>query len=500
MNLKAPVSELIFVRNGNAPSSKNFKLKLNTYSVLKYLILESQNNIFPNELLVTFNDFAGNTVRLKASLFSTEGNIQKWELDPVLTEELFVVIDNDEASIINATPVYIDSSPFYKSEDVDTRILAKDISIQFENGNRDVYFNLSESKIVDRVKIPENGDFELYYSVGENGEFVKINSTKDNGTDTYTFLPIMMKSLLVRSVNALNISLNQNTDIYIFNYISFEIDSLFTDKTFTALKENITYNDINSLKSRVNTTAEYIYKLDLAKKLLSGTEEGKEMIFENSRFNMWREFLADEDISSGYVEIEFEDIYGNVFKKEPIQLLENKVVFEPFFAKSIKFKVFGLGEREVKFSGTPIVEDFYSEKDDDTRVDKNTITATSGCGTYAHLVAQRAIDGDESTNFHSSSYSSTGYGDVYFNFSNKQVLDRVHILTRSGSLGRIHNYTLLYKESSTDEWMEVGQCIMDGMSGNWRNIKFSAVLVKELCVRVTKSNDDHVLIYESEFF
>ena len=40
-------SEITFIRNGNAPSSNNFNLKLSSNSIIKNLIIESQNNIFP---------------------------------------------------------------------------------------------------------------------------------------------------------------------------------------------------------------------------------------------------------------------------------------------------------------------------------------------------------------------------------------------------------------------------------------------------------------------
>ena len=500
MNLKEFVPELVFVRNGNAPSSNTFTLRLSDYSVVKNLILESQNNIFPSSLSVEFRDFLGNTVHLNSREISTEGNIQKWELDPVLTEEIKVFIDGEDASIINVTPIIINGAKYYKNEDVDTRIKANEVQITRENENRDIYFKLQESRIIDRIEFLTTGAFELFYSSGDNQEFVQINPVRDENNGTYTFLPVMVKRLQIRSVNPLNVDFFQNTNIFIFNYLSYEINSLFTDNTFTILKDNVTYNLIKSIDSKVHVTEEYIAKLDLAKKLLAGQEEGKTMIYRNDAFQMWREFSLSENLSHGYVEVEYEDYYGNRFTKTPIAIHENKVIFTPFFAKDISFKIYGNSQENITVTGEPIREDYYCEIDEDTRIDKSIITATSGCGHYAHLVAQRAVDGDEATQFHSNPFTSIGYGDVYFSFGKEKVVDRVHVLTRPNSLGRIQNYTLLYKESSTDEWMEVAQCLMDGMAGNWRNVKFKPVLAKEFCVRVTKGNDDHVLIYETDFF
>lgn len=500
MDLKEFVPELIFIRNGNAPSSKTFTLKLNDYSVVTNLILESQNNIFPSSLNIQFKDFLNNTINLHAREISEEGNIQKWELDPVLTREVKVLIEDDEASIINVTPVIVNGRKYYKNEDVDTRIKLNEVEISSENQNKEFYFKLQESRIVDRIELIPNGEFELFYSSGDNQNFVKITVEADSSSGTYKFLPIMMKKLFIKSSNPLTVNFLENTNIFIFNYISYEIDSLFTDNTFTALNEGITYNTIKAISSKVHTTEEYILKLNLAKKLLTGKEDGKTMIYRNDKFEMWKEFSLSENLAHGYIEVEYTDNYGNIFTKVPLSIDENKVTFKPFFAKDITFKIYGANQENLTITGAPFREDYYSEIDEDTRIDKSTITATSGCGHYAHLVAQRAVDGDEATQFHSNPFTSIGYGDVYFSFSQEKVIDRVHILTRPNSLGRIQNYTLLYKENSEDEWMEVAQCLMDGISGNWRNVHFKPILAKELCVRVTKGNDDHVLIYETEFF
>ncbi|MGL5050315.1 MAG: hypothetical protein ACRC6E_06715, partial [Fusobacteriaceae bacterium] len=97
--------ELTFIRNGNDPNGNLFNLKLNSNSVIKNLILESQNNLFPSELEVYCKDFIGNEVILKSRLIRTLGNIQEWELDPVLTSSMKVKIPDTEASIINVTPI-----------------------------------------------------------------------------------------------------------------------------------------------------------------------------------------------------------------------------------------------------------------------------------------------------------------------------------------------------------------------------------------------------------
>ena len=273
MNLKEFVPELIFIRNGNAPSSKTFTLKLNDYSVVTNLILETQNNIFPSSLNIQFKDFLDNTINLHAREVNVEGNIQKWELDPVLTREIKVLIEDDNASIINVTPIIVNGKKYYKNEDIDTRINLNEVEIDSKNQNKEFYFKLQESRIIDRIQFAPNGDFELFYSSGNDQDFVKITSETDKNSGTYKFLPIMMKKLCIKSNNPLTVNFLENTNIFIFNYISYEIDSLFTDDTFTELNEEVTYNTVKNIASKIHTTEEYILKLNIAKKLLTGKED-----------------------------------------------------------------------------------------------------------------------------------------------------------------------------------------------------------------------------------
>ena len=109
--------ELTFIRNGNAPSSNIFNLKLESKTIIKNLILESQNNKFPENLNVELIDFIGNEISLKARKIRTMGNIEEWELDPVLTNEVKIKIQDSEASIINITPVLISTKDYYAQED-----------------------------------------------------------------------------------------------------------------------------------------------------------------------------------------------------------------------------------------------------------------------------------------------------------------------------------------------------------------------------------------------
>ncbi|MGL5744514.1 MAG: discoidin domain-containing protein [Cetobacterium sp.] len=491
--------ELTFIRNGNAPSGNTFNLKLSSNSIIKNLILESQNNIFPSDLNVDFEDFIGNKVTLKARLVRTMGNIQEWELDAVLTNDVKVKIPETEASIINVTPVLTDIKPYYAQDDIDTRISKNDLEI-IQNTNNEVILNLKESRIIDRVKLLKNiSDLEIFYTPGEGQDWIPLTNIEiDN---TLKIHPIMAKSICLRSSTKIEIS-EDEFEIFMFNYLSVEIENLFTDNTYTALKPEVTMESVEKLLDRTTVTSEYLEKLFIAKNILLEKIMPITISYESENFKVFEKFEIKSTDPIYRVIINYEDSYGNRKSLQSDDILDGIVTFEKFYSKNIDFNIYGVeASSTIEISEIELhQDDYYLQSDMDSRVDKNTIIATSGCGTYAHLIAQRAVDGDESTNFHSESYTSIGHGDVYFNFSNPVVMDRIHILTRANSLGRIDNYKVLYKERSNEGWIEIAESVNEGVSGNWRNVKINPILVSDICIRVTKSNDDHVIIYETEFF
>ncbi|MGL6169015.1 MAG: discoidin domain-containing protein, partial [Fusobacteriaceae bacterium] len=491
--------ELTFIRNGNDPNGNLFNLKLNSNSVIKNLILESQNNLFPSELEVYCEDFIGNEVILKSRLIRTLGNIQEWELDPVLTSSMKVKIPDTEASIINVTPILTDVKPYYAQDDVDTRIPKENLEIIQSMSNK-IVISLKESKIIDRVKLLKNiPDLEIFYTPGEGQDWIKLaNIEIDN---TLKLHPIMAKAICF--VGSTNFQLlGDEFEIFMFNYLSVEIENLFLDNSYTSLKPEITMADIEILLKKTNMTSEYLEKIEIAKNILMEKIMPIEANYKVDNFRVFQSFEIKSNAPIYRVIINYEDCYGNKKTLQSDKILNSVVTFDKFYSKDIKFTIYGIEESsEIEIIELELnQENYYSSKDEDTRLDKATITATSGCGTYASLVAQRAIDGDERTNFHSTSYGEGNFGDVYFNFSNPQVIDRVHILTRPNSLGRIENYKILYKERTTEEWIEIGESINEGIAGNWRNTKFDPIFAQDICIRVTRSNENYVIIYETEFF
>lgn len=492
-------SEITFIRNGNAPSSNNFNLKLSSNSIIKNLIIESQNNIFPEELNLKFKDFIGNDITLRANRLREMGNIQEWEVDPILTDSVKVKIGESEASIINVTPVLTDIKPYYAQSDIDTRIPQSDFEIiKVDNG---IEVELKNSKIIDRIKLKRDFvNLEIFYSPGEGQSWISLTNIPISGT--LKIHPVMVKKFLLTGEGNTQLSKDE-IEIFMFNYLSVEIENLFLNDEYIELKPEVTIESIIELQKKTSLTQEYIDKLSIARDILIGGMMGEIIEYTSNDFKVVESFnfVTEENIYR--VKATYVDRYGNEKIIETENINENKIVtFDKFYAKDIIFTIFASAElANAQVIAVELDQDeYFAQRDIDTRVDKSNLLASSGCGVYGSLGADRAIDGDEATNFHSNAYTDIGYGDFYLKNSSPKVIDRINILTRPNSLGRIDNYKVLYKERPTEEWLEVGESLNEGIGGNWRNIKFNPILASEICIRVTKSNDDFVIIYEMDIF
>ncbi|WP_407537771.1 hypothetical protein [Cetobacterium somerae] len=438
-------SEITFIRNGNAPSSNNFNLKLSSNSIIKNLIIESQNNIFPEELNLEFKDFIGNDIALRAKRLREMGNIQEWEVNPILTDLVKVKIGESEASIINVTPVLTDIKPYYAQSDIDTRIPQSDFEItRVDNG---IEVELKNSKIIDRIKLKrELINLEIFYSPGEGQSWISLTNIPISGT--LKIHPVMVKKFLLTGEGNTQLS-KEEIEIFMFNYLSVEIENLFLNDEYTELKPEVTIDYIIELQKKTSLTQEYIDKLSTARDILIGGMMGEIIEYIGNDFKVVESFnfLTEENIYR--VRASYVDRYGNEKTIETENISEDKIVmFEKFYAKDITFTIFASAEiTNVQITEIELNQDeYYAQSDIDTRVDKNNLLTSSGCGVYGGLEADRAIDGNEATNFHSNAYTDIGYGDFYLKNSSPKVIDRINILTRPNSLGRIDNYKILYKE------------------------------------------------------
>ena len=250
-------SEITFIRNGNAPSSNNFNVKLSSNSIIKNLIIESQNNIFPEELNLEFKDFIGNNIKLRANKLREMGNIQEWEVDPVLTDIVKVKIGDSEASIINVTPVLTDIKPYYAQSDVDTRIPKNEFEITSVNNG--VEIELKNSKIIDRIKLNKDiANLEIFYSPGEGQTWISL--TKIPVSETLKIHPVMAKKFLLVGEGDTQLSKDE-IEIFMFNYLSVEIENLFLNEEYTELKPEVTIERVIELQKKTSLTKEYIDKV-----------------------------------------------------------------------------------------------------------------------------------------------------------------------------------------------------------------------------------------------
>ncbi|MGL4537544.1 MAG: discoidin domain-containing protein [Cetobacterium sp.] len=499
-------TDLSFNRTGNAPSSSIFKLKLNKFCTLKYLVLETQNNIFPKDMIVTFNDFLENKITLNAILVETEGNIQKWRLDPFLTDELTVNLLGENHSIINVTPVYLDNKEYFICEDIDTRVSSQNIELISSNQGKEILLDLKESKLVDRIKFPKNGNFELFYSVVDNDVLYPIDYIVDGNNNTVKFLPLMMNRFVIKSEFPLSISIHENTEIYIFNYLSVEIENLFLNKEYTELKPEVTMERIDELINKTNSTKEYIDKLDKAKNILIDGILGQTIECVRNKFKVVQRFnfITEENIYR--VRATYLDNYGNEKNIETENISGNPLVkvvtFDKFYAKNIIFTIFASTE----ITNVQIIEveldqsEFYIDEDVDLRISSEKIQI-SATNVYPSYPLSNLFDGDSRTHYRAPTYST--YEEIYLKLDKEYLIDRLRLIShRSPISGLIKTFKVLVKDisSKNNDWIEIGENITDIHTANWREVKNKPYLTNEICLRIIDSEDKWIIINELELY
>ncbi|MGL4865693.1 discoidin domain-containing protein [Cetobacterium sp.] len=498
-------AELSFNRTGNAPSSNVFKLKLNRFRTLKYLVLETQNNIFPRDITVTFNDFLENKITLNAILVETEGNIQKWELDPFLTDELIVNLSGENHSIINVTPVYLDNKEYFVCEDIDTRVPSHGIEVISSNEEKDILLDLKESKLVDRIKFTKNGNFELFYSVVDNDILYPIDYTVDENNDTVKFLPVMMNRVVIKSELPLSISIHENTDVYIFNYLSVEIENLFLNREYTELKPEVTMERIVELEKKTNSTQEYIEKLSIAKNILIGGMMGETIEYTSNKFKVVQifNFITEESIHR--IRATYIDSYGNEKSIETENILESSIVkvvrFKKFYAKDITFTIFSSSE----LTNAQIIEvelnqsEFYIDEDTDLKISSEKISTTTSRPNnsfpYSNL-----FDGNLNSQFHCNHPSDGPTCDIYFKLDKEYLIDKLKLMSyRAAVSGLVNKFRVLLKDINTENtWVELGEYEVETYENKWLEVKNKPYLTNEIWLQIEDSVNNWTLINELE--
>ena len=135
-------------------------------------------------------------------------------------------------------------------------------------------------------------------------------------------------------------------------------------------------------------------------------------------------------------------------------------------------------------------------------MDKTGIKASSSVTTYSSWGPEHILDDDESTYFHSNTYSSGGFGDVYFEFPAERVINRIDFLTRHPFQlnGVIFQYEILYKNKTTSpDWKTIFVSETASAAGV-RSSEFDSIIVSNLCIRVHNSYGRWILMNTIDFY
>ncbi|MGL5544325.1 MAG: discoidin domain-containing protein [Cetobacterium sp.] len=175
----------------------------------------------------------------------------------------------------------------------------------------------------------------------EKQEYIEIGTVYNNSLK----LPhrYFTKEIKLRSQSGR--SYIKNLEIYQYNSIAEEVENLFTDDSYTNLKENVTLDIILDVESRIKIDGKYIEKVKLAKTLFVQNN-----LIEEIEFNFESERILDEikfiTLGNPYrVEVIYQNPSGDILRKDcKFKIDDEEVTVEigKIYATKLEMKVHGL--------------------------------------------------------------------------------------------------------------------------------------------------------------
>ena len=486
--------------------------------------------------------------RLIETDFKSLGNIYTIEINKIMTSNasliLYGVSDAGNISVNNYA-----ISDFYINEDVDLRISYEKITgstthpnnsypisnmfdgnwnSQFHcsqyTGYCDVYFKLDKEYLIDRLRLVSfrsntSGLINKFRVLAKEmnientwvdlGEYT-VGSYANEWLEVKNEKPYLTDEVCLRIEDSVNgWALVSELELFIHSNLEKEIKELFSDKDCEILKDGVTYDEILSLESKVQTTEEFIVLISRAKDLYLEKKPDLNFILETDRKNVMNQIKVTTSGKIYRSEVTYIDEHGFEIKLDALEIEdrgpETILTFDLFYCDRFNLMLDG-DITEDLIEGIKITQlnqnNFYEHKDVDVRLNKAEMTAISHCGQYSDNAPSNAIDGNNDTSFHSSTYSGN-YGDFVVELGKEYVVDRVKFITRADNNGngngRIRAYEILYKAQKDSEWKKAFEQLTEE-SGNDREAVFKPVLASEICIRVTNGKNKFVVINELDIF
>ena len=284
-----------------------------------------------------------------------------------------------------------------------------------------------------------------------------------------------------------------------YSLLEAEIKNLFTDETYAALKDSITYELIRALKERASNSEDLKELIAKASELyfkrktpiLEAVPVDKNIIFD--RVDL--EFTGNLE----RIVFEYEDNFGCKIQKIFDYLDQDNDRFSlnlpKIHGENALVKVYGVDSILSINANTYSLKEVSIYNDIEIYIPKNEITVTESDPTSNSYLIERAFDGNMNTEYRSKSFRD--YSDITIKLTKEILLEKINLYSfRSANPGIVKGYSIFVKNILMDEWVEFGNYSNEEFINNWSTVKNSAYLTDEIKIRVTDAESNWVCINE----
>ncbi|MGL5053090.1 MAG: discoidin domain-containing protein [Cetobacterium sp.] len=390
MRLLEVASDLYIERENLIP--KALKISLNGESVINRIAFKADRNMIKSE--IRYKDCFG-ILRVKRLYWYVENKV-----DGIITigvEEYAgrLRVHTDSAEILvygteNAEFVSVETLPldnFSLREEKDNRI---DLKASYSSENKtEENLLIKKEYLLSEIRTSKTGDAKIFVKdtgrssrlswddLPEKKEYVEIGTLKNNVLK-------LEKAYFTDEIKIESSSGErylENIELYQYNSIGDEVENLYLNDNYLELKENIDFETILDVESRVKNDGIYIEKVKKAKALFienSLTEE-IELQFEDGKI---LSEIKVRTLEKAYrVELAYENRAGDILRKDCNFKIDEEneeltINFEKIYAVKIKLKIHGIDRAYKPKTDALSIESYLVSVDTDEEFSFNNQNST----------------------------------------------------------------------------------------------------------------------------
>ncbi|MGL5209625.1 discoidin domain-containing protein [Cetobacterium sp.] len=386
------------------------------------------------------------------------------------------------------------------------------------SGHHDFNFKLDSLRIIDEFKILStrfnpnftSGSVKRFEVLGKDSSSCRMISLGNYTVEEYSdewhelkFAPALTDEIILRVYES-----DKNwvciNEVEIFNYstLGAQIYYLFADQLQTALRSDVTFEEIKRLADMIITNQEYRDLINKAFELYYEGVPPKCIEIEFGELKIFSEIEFDIDGRLEKVILNYYDTYNNLQVKDcSINILENKgtISLGGFaYTRGIKLDVYGARDlANIKFKEHQISE-FALAEDLEQRIAYEQLIVSCDNGHESYPLSNM-FDGNERTDFRSKAFTTSI--DINIKLNEPTIIDKVGITSfrfdsPNGVTGLIKKASILIKDTVSKKWLEFGYLEIEEFVREMHILKNSPYLTDEMCIRILEADRSWALINE----